>query len=50
MNKELKLLLISIFLVVTGFAALYLSSSNTPVNCWSQYTTEHDAILACEGK
>jgi hypothetical protein len=50
MNKELKLLLVSILLIVIGIIALYLSSSNPPVNCWSQYTTEHDAIMACEGK
>jgi len=47
MNKELKLLVISIVLVLVGFFAIYFSGNNS---CWSKYETENEAILNCEGK
>jgi hypothetical protein len=46
MNKELKLLLISLALILIGVSVLYL---NQDTNCWDKHSTEQSAIQSCEG-
>jgi hypothetical protein len=58
MNKQLKLLVVSLVLVVLGLGMLavtafqsctsYECQQNKQAECWSKYTTEDEAINACE--
>jgi hypothetical protein len=72
MNKDLKLLLISIFGMFLVTVLLYVTNNyncgqmeyqtlkgtqyqlrcekKPDPNCWNNYKTENEAIMACEGK